>query len=101
MDIFDLISFYYHMFIAAIFRQKQCEEYTKKALRYDKFMQFQTTDNRNALWMEMSLRERNILIEFIIQSTIGISHPRLQHVFYNIMHSEAENNRLQSIFDVK
>ncbi len=101
MDIFDLITFYYHSFIAVIFRQKKCIEYTKKSLRYEYFVKFQTTKNRNALWMSMSMRERDILVECIIQSTLGIEHPRLQYVFYQIMHKEAESNRLQSVFDAE
>jgi hypothetical protein len=97
MDIFDIISFYYQSLMASFFRQEQCIINTEKAMKYNDFVKFQTTENRNAMWMAMSVRDRSILVEYIIMCTLGIKHPQLEHCFYNIMHSEAEKNRLQSI----
>lgn len=101
MDIFDLLSFYYHLFMAAIFRKNACEENLKKAMKFQLFQEFQTTKDRNQLWMSSSLRDRNILVECVITCTLGIKHDRLQHAFYNIIHLEAENKRLQSFFNIE
>ena len=101
MDFFDFISLYYQNLIAIFFRKKQCIENTKKALQYPDYVKFQMTEDRNKVWMEMSLRDREILVEHIILCTLGIKHPRLEYVFYNLMHEEAEKKKLQSIFDIK
>jgi hypothetical protein len=101
MDIFDLIVFYYHSIMASLFRNKQCLENFQKALKYNDFVKFQTTKDRNSMWMAMSVRDRSILIEYIIMCTIGVKHPHLEHCFYNIMHTEAEKKNLQSVFDIK
>ena len=78
------------------FRNNQCIENTKKAMKYPDFVKFQTTSDRNKMWMEMGLRDREILVEYIILCTLGIKHPRLEYVFYNLMHEEAEKNKLKS-----
>lgn len=82
------------------FRKNQCIENTEKALKYPDFVKFQKTNDRNKMWMEMGLRDREILVEYIILCTLGIKHPRLEYVFYNLMHEEAEKNKLQPFFDI-
>jgi hypothetical protein len=99
MHIFDFISFYYQNMMAFLFRQNTCYENYKKAIKNADFVRFQVSDNRNKIWLEMSLRDREILVENIMLCVLGIRHPQLEYVFYLMMDEDARKNKLKSIFD--